>query len=38
MGNIKSTLGFLPWHIRLTEILWVNCIISVNRSSWVPTD
>jgi undecaprenyl pyrophosphate synthase len=21
MGNIKSTLGFLPWHIRLTEIL-----------------
>ena len=20
LGNVQSTLGFLPWHIRLTEI------------------
>lgn len=23
LGNISSTLGFLPWHIRLTEIHWL---------------
>ncbi|CAL8121986.1 unnamed protein product [Orchesella dallaii] len=23
LGNVKSTLGFLPWHIRLTEIHWL---------------
>ncbi|CAG7835920.1 unnamed protein product [Allacma fusca] len=23
LGNIRSTLGFLPWHIRLTEIHWL---------------
>jgi len=22
-GKVKSTLGFLPWHIRLTEIHWL---------------
>lgn len=23
LGKVKSTLGFLPWHIRLTEIQYV---------------
>lgn len=30
-GPVESTLGFLPWHIRLTEIMWVclqaNCFV-----------
>jgi len=23
-GDVKSTLGFLPWHIRLTEFSWIS--------------
>lgn len=31
-GPVDSTLGFLPWHIRLTEIMWVVC--KYYEASW----
>jgi dehydrodolichyl diphosphate syntase complex subunit NUS1 len=29
LGNIKSTLGFLPWHIRLTEMHWLPTLFRI---------
>lgn len=31
-GPVDSTLGFLPWHIRLTEFMWVSA--SLYFSVW----
>ncbi len=37
-GPVESTLGFLPWHIRLTEFMWVclqaNCFVLLNFYSF----
>jgi len=28
-GRVESLLGFLPWQLRVTEILWVHCVSSL---------
>jgi len=35
LGKVKSTLGFLPWHIRLTEIHWLPPLKKVGLSDFI---
>jgi len=34
-GNVHSLRGFLPWHIRLSEIFFLNTLRNINSSSFV---
>ncbi|ODM94315.1 Dehydrodolichyl diphosphate syntase complex subunit NUS1 [Orchesella cincta] len=37
LGNVKSTLGFLPWHIRLTEIHWLPSLKRIEMCDFLGT-